>query len=526
MLPRRVQYAMLAMVVLTTVPYLVGVVSAPAGSRFSGTIVNAPDYNSHLTRMRPGARGLWLYQLGFTSEDHEPALLQTFYVVLGHIVLWTGLSFDLVYHLARVIFTALMVWALWRFIARYLPEWLAWWALLLCLFGGGIGYVLIFVAPAMTREISPIEFWLQDAYTYYSAFFSPHFAAAITMLATAFLALDQWTSQATPRSLTTLFLASLAIAFIQPFDLILVDSVLIIGVVYRVSRRQISLFRVLAGLACIGVSHMAILGYDWIVLNQPPIWSSFTEQNITLSPPPIYYLFGYAPMLLPALGGLVLALRRRDDRRLVPILWLILVSMLVYAPQPIQRRFLMGVQAPMATLAAQWLAEVAVPWLSRKLGPRYRLAITGYAIVATLSTMLVFAWFIARTQNLIDRDLYISDEVQAAWQWVSERTSTESVLLASFANGNRIAGRTGRRVVIGHWVETAFYTRKLTDVQRFFADDTNDQWRLAFLRAEGIGYLWYGADEQALGSWQPQRAPYLRPEFESRDVIIYEVLLP
>jgi hypothetical protein len=523
-LPRRVLFAMIAMIILTTLPHLIGVASAPAGSTFSGTIVNAPDYHSHLTRMRPGSYGSWLYRLGFTVEEHEPALLQTFYVMLGHVVRWTGLSFDVAYLLARAVFTALMVWALWRFTAHFLSERVAWWALLLCLFGGGVGYLLIFIVPDMTREISPIEFWLQDAYTYFAAFFSPHFAAGIALLVTAFLALDQWTSQGRSGSLATLFLASLAVALIQPFDLILIDIVLVIVAAYRVLRRQIQPLRALAGLILIGISHVAILSYDWIVLYQFPVWRSFTEQNITLSPPPIYYLFGYAPVLLPAVAGAILAIQRHVGRLLVPILWLLLVAVLVYAPLATQRRFLMGIQAPMATLAVFWLAEAAVPWLRKKIGPRYRPVMIGYAVVAVLSTILVFVWLVARTRDLTDRDLYISDAMRSGWQWIIAQTPGDSVLLASFANGNRIAGRTGHRVVLGHWVETADYDHKLAGIQRLFSAETEDEWRLAFLQAQRADYLWYSAEERALGSWQPQSAPYLHPVFESGDVVIFQVV--
>jgi hypothetical protein len=474
--------------------------------------------------MRPGTYGSWLYRLGFTAEVHEPALLQTFYVTLGHVVRWTGLSSDMVYFLARAILTALMVWAVWRFTAYYLTEQVALWALLLALFGGGIGYLLFFLAPDMTREISPIEFWLQDAYTYFAAFFSPHFAAGIAALATAFLALDRWTSQGISGSLATLFLASLAVALIQPFDLILIDGALVIAAVYRVLCRQLQPLHAFAGLILIGVSHAAILGYDWIVLYHFPIWRSFTEQNITLSPPPIYYLLGYAPLLLPAVGGVILAIQRRAARWLVPILWLALVAGLVYAPLATQRRFLMGIQTPMATLAVFWLAEAAVPWLRRKIGPRYRSAMIVYAVTAVLSTILVFAWLIARTRNITDRDLYFSDAMRSGWRWIEEQIPDDSVLLASFANANRIAGRTGHRVVLGHWVETADYSYKLAAIQRLFSDDTEDTWRLAFLQAQGADYVWYSAEERALGDWQPRSAPYLRLVFESGDVAIFQVL--
>jgi hypothetical protein len=403
---------MLVMAILTTLPYLAGVVSAPPGD---------------LQRRDPIRRittATWLKCTGRAGAKVPPLLPPTrtsrffrrFMWRLA-VVRWSGLSPDVVYQLARIVCTLLMVWALWAFMAHYLPDRAAWWALLLCLFGGGIGYLLFLFAPAMTANVSPIEFWLLDAYTFLAAFVSPHFAAGIALLAVACLSLDTWTSQAAPgvrpagRRLLTLFLSLLAVALVQPFDLLLLDGVLIAAVARGVLRKQISPAKALAGLALIGISQAAIVGYDWIVLDQYPVWQSFAAQNVTLSPPPVYYLLGYAPILLPALGGIALALRRRNGRFFVPICWLLGVSILVYAPLATQRRFVLGMLAPMAVLAVYWLADVALPWLRERLPKRHRLVLILYGAVATLSTITLFAWLLISIRNPANPDLYTPDEI-------------------------------------------------------------------------------------------------------------------
>ncbi len=528
-LPRRVQIAMLAMAVLTTLPYLVGAASAPSGTTFRGAILDLPDYNSHLAKMQQGARGAWLYQLLFTAEPHQPVLLQTFYVTLGHVARWSGLSLDVVYQLARIVCTMLMVWALWAFMAHFLPDQAAWWALWLCLFGGGMGYLLFLFAPGITANVSPIEFWLLDAYTFLAAFASPHLAAGIALLAFACLLMDQWTSRSAPgvrpadRRLLALFLTLLAVALVQPFDLLLLDGILIAAVTRGILRRQMSPARALAGLILIGISHAAIVGYDWIVLGQYPVWQWFAAQNVTLSPPPVYYLLGYAPILLPALGGIALALGRRDGRLFIPICWILGVAILVYAPLATQRRFVLGVLVPMVALAVYWLANVALPCLRDRLRKRYRLVLVLYGAVATLSTITLFAWLLISVRNPVNPDLYIPDEDRAAWRWIADHTPVESVVLAAFTDGGNLVARTGRRTVLGHWIETADYSRKKEDVRRFFSAETGDAWRLDFLRAQRATYVWYGAEEQRLGNWSPATASFLRPVFETPHVKIFQV---
>jgi hypothetical protein len=237
-LPRRVLVMMLVMVALTTAPYVVALAAAPKGTTFRGTILDIVDYNSHLAKMQQGLRGEWLYRVLFTTEPHEAALLQTFYIALGHVARWTGLSADVTYHLARIIFTALMVWALWAFLRHYLDENAAWWALLLCLFAGGVGYLIYALDPAQAAQISPIEFWLLDGYVFLASFTFPHFAAGIALLCLAFLMLDRWTALGTPGSFAVFFLAALALGLVQPFDLPLIDILALLVVGWRVASRR------------------------------------------------------------------------------------------------------------------------------------------------------------------------------------------------------------------------------------------------------------------------------------------------
>ncbi|MEP7287642.1 MAG: hypothetical protein ABI947_17955, partial [Chloroflexota bacterium] len=508
-IPRRVWLLALAFAALTTLPYLVALFSAPHGTTFSGVFpLNAVDYNSHLAKMQQGMQGAWLYQLLFTAEPHPPILLQTFYIALGHLARWTGLSLDLVYHLSRIVFSALLVPSIWIVMRRFLSESLAWWALLLSLFSGGLSWLLLFINPAITGQISPIEFWLLDAYTFLAAFVSPHFAAGMVLLALAFAALDDWTETGAGRSLIGLFLAGIGIALLQPFHLLLLDTTLVLVAVWRMWHKRLVWWQGIVGLTLIGVSHAALVGYDLLMFQQP-IWRSFSEQNITLSPPPIFYVLGYAPILLPAVGGIGLALRRRDERWLVPALWVLLVSVLVYAPLATQRRFTLGIQIPLAMLATYALSNMAT-FLARRRIKRSGLLRLLYGALAMMSTLLVLFWLLGTTRNTQNHDLYIPDETRVAWQWITDNTAPNSLFLSAFGSGGGIAGRTGRHVVLGHWIETAYYLDKQSAVQKFFSAETDISWRLAFLKDQRVDYIWYSDQERTLGNFDPNSLPVLQ----------------
>src|SRR5689334_14461565 len=96
--------ASLLIVVLGSVPLLVGYVSQTPEERFVGTMFDRQDYAVHLAMIHYGAQGGWDYQFRFTTEAHTRAYVKIIYVVLGHLTGWTGLPADVIFLAARLLF--------------------------------------------------------------------------------------------------------------------------------------------------------------------------------------------------------------------------------------------------------------------------------------------------------------------------------------------------------------------------------------------------------------------------------------
>jgi hypothetical protein len=77
--------------------------------RFRGTYYDSQDYAVHIAMMEAGRQGEWAYQLRFTTEPHKPVYVRMFYIVLGHLSKWLGLTAEFTFQLARWLlgFTAL-----------------------------------------------------------------------------------------------------------------------------------------------------------------------------------------------------------------------------------------------------------------------------------------------------------------------------------------------------------------------------------------------------------------------------------
>jgi len=509
----------LLLALLTSLPYGLGLASAPPGGGTSGALIEpfgvSVDVNSHLAKLWQGRQGQVAYCLPFTAEDH-PCLLgvQGFYVALGALL---PLDVRLSYHLARFVLSVGVVLGLWRLIVRLLAVGQGrWWALLAGTLLMGYGWLLALFAPQIARDLAPIEFWLSDAYTFLGLFIMPHFAAAILLHIGLILALDDWRQGRGGLLRLVLILAGLAI--VQPYGAALFGPVLALsGLILAGWRRALAL---IVPLALYGALTLAQL----IALSSDPTWRAFSAQNITLSPPPLYLLLGYAPFLLALLAGLRAAWPTLRGEKLwwVLALWAVLAFVLAYAPLQTQRRYLLGVQTPLALLAG--MAWAAYGQQRRKAANLLGLLGFGLGLAAPL---LLWVGNVAQLSRADSPRVFYDAEQAEAYAWVRASTAPDAVFWTTFGwdglgSGGLLAALTGRRVSLGHWIETRDFERKIEQVRRFYDPQTDDAERLAML--EGIDYVWYDDSARVLGRWWPGQSEALRLVYEGQTIQVYEVL--
>jgi hypothetical protein len=538
---------------LFALPYIVGVLQTPDGWQYSGAAAIPSgflvDYNSHLAKMWQGARGEWAYHLLFTHEAHPGIVgVQGFYVALGATAGATGLSFPFVYHVARFLLTITMILALWRVACRYVESAATRWTMLLfSTLVMGWGWLLYLVPSLFAEPPQPIEFWLMDAYNLTGAFYMPHFAAAITLQSVAWLTFLAYLEAPNKRSLLVLTLALAADTLIQPYVVLITFPVFGLVAAYHLIILPIRAghkptLTPLIGLCVAAGIHGGLAVWQYLTLNGHPVWANFTRQNITLSPEVIYYALGYLPFLIPIAIGLWLNRRMTPDRLaktqqaqvplptewggdwLIPLLWLLAVVLLLYAPLPTQRRYLLGVQTPLAVCAA-WGWSL---WM-KHIKPRRRLlvALPFFAMSFLAGTTLILGNASALNTKSTPAAFYSPDEL-AGYTWIRDNTAVDTVILATLdgtgqGSGGRLVGMTGRRVFVGHWIETADFEAKYFALREFYDPATDNVWRMELLHAAGISHIWYDEYARVFGTWQPEQADFLEAVFTSESVIIYRV---
>lgn len=528
-------YALL-LALMTSLPYIAGAISTPDGWAYSGAAMVPDgakvDYNSHMAKMWQGARGEFDYHLLFTHEDHAGLpTVQGFYVLLGAIAGSVSLNFPLVYHITRLVLTIIMVLAIWIFACRYLKEQgERWSALFFATIAFGWSWILFFVAPDLVTqpERAPIELWLLDAYNLLGALIMPHFIAAIILQIIAFLTFDSWLSRPQPKHILILTVVLLLDAIIQPYVVLMTFPIFGIMVAHAVFIRRTVIIKQAIWLIIPAIAHGGIVIFQYAMIANDPIWASFSAQNSTSSPPIFYYVLGYLSLLIPMLLGWRHIVRavKNDSRWWLPIAWLVVVMLLLYAPFPTQRRYLLGVQTPLALLAGLGWYRVVLIRIVESWRP---FANIPYFTASGLGLALVLFGNIFGAMNPTEDGgiFYTPDDLQAA-DWIIDHTDINDVILTTFdwdtsGSGGKVVALTGRRVFAGHWIETANFDFKRRQLEKFYNPETDDEWRQSFLAEIQADVIWYDADDHEFIQWNPADADYLEPVLQTDTIQLFTI---
>lgn len=526
----------LAVMVLSALPYAAGYLAQTPDLRFVGAVFNLQDYHSYLARMWQGYRGAWRFQILLTPEAHEGVFLQPFHIALGHLARLLGLGMPLTYQLARLVLGFFMLLTVYRFIAAFVsPLRTRRVAFLLTATSSGLGWLVEALHPTPPGGISPIDFWLIDANTFFSLFITTHFSAAILLLLCLFLLLLRTAEEpgaAFPwKESAWAVLLSWTLGLIHPYILLVADLIPALYLGWQVIAMRRLPKRLLIVLVAMGVAQAPLLGYDFFVFSTSPIFGAWAAQNITASPPPLYYLLGYGLVALLAAWGVRPALRA-SPRTWFLLLWMAAVFVLAYLPWGLQRRFVEGVHIALCILAAYGLVDGLMPALSpllERLGCALRadsqrlrwLIQASLLVLAAVSNLYLLSTYTLAAATRHPLLFHTANEV-AAVEWLAAHSAWDDTVLAAFHSGNWIAGSIGHRVVLGHGSETVDFAAKQAQVSAFFSGDASEAERRALLEEWGVRYVYVGPEERSLGAANPP-LPGLRLLFQRDDVAIYRV---
>jgi hypothetical protein len=539
----------LALLLVTSVPYAYGFLTAPADRWFSGVIYNVNDTAQYFSWMRESGTRL-LIENRLTHEPNPPLFLNLHWWIPGRAGALLGLSPPQSYQLLRLVVIPLYVvatyWICGLFF-RVAAE--RWFAFALTTMTSGLGW--IWVVDKYLFRRADVR-WPQDLYTtpgnsFWVLLASPHLALALALTLLVF-GLAWLAEQRRSRGLSLLAgAAALFLGLGHVYDLVTVWSVLSAFTVLVILRDGFDRGAMARTLTLVLLSAPAPLYFGWLSAANSQWREALAQYDnlgvFTPSPVHLFVLLGLSLPLAATEAALKLraalgagGLRHLSRRDLFLCTWLAVNLVVIYLPLKFQIMLLTGIQFPLAGLVTDLVFRRSRPEPGevsprRAHPPEGRRSEAGLArwipaavLLAVLPTNLyLFAWRLVDLRRH-DYPFYLRADDREAMRWLEANAGRDAVVLSAFVTGHYIPGLTGARGFLTNAVMTLDFNRKRRLVQDFFRNGHMDEGRRALLSDIGVDYVFHGAAERALGSFDPAANTDLHPVFESPSTRIFGVV--
>jgi len=528
-----------AVMALTCLPYLYGLLIRPPGHYYSGLLTNPDEHNVYLAYMRQARDGALFLFDPFTSEPQAGRVINLFFLALGCLSRTFHLPLPLAYHLARLASGWLLLMAVYCLGAQVLASLFARrLALLLAAFASGLGW-LFHAGPGQPH---PIDYGpglvMPEAVTSLSLLLNPLFTFSMFLMIVAIGLGVHALSAGSPRSALIAGLSAFLLGNIHTYDLAPVALVLAGYLLLLLLSRALTIRAILLAALIAALAAPSLVYQLWLMQSGELTLAVKAVETPVLSPAPAFLALGLGIPLALALGGLAYAAtpHARPTARALA-LWLVLGLALIYAPVPFQRKLAEGIHIPVILLAALALERLIPTAIAR-----WRLPAAALLLALTLPSNILFAARAVRDLRTNNQaylgnlmpPLYLRPDQYGSLRWLDDHASRSDVLLCSSFLGSCAPSLADARVYLGHWAETLHFSRKVSDLSHFLRADTPDSARRALCRREGITYVLrdrtiydevycLAPDGSTQPLFEPDDSHWLAPVYEKERVSLYRV---
>ena len=515
--------------VITTLPYLLGFWRQGKDWYFTGFVFGVEDGNSYIAKMLSGSEGAWLFRTPYTAFPQSGFLAFLPYIILGKLTAPPGEHEQLVvlFHLFQWAAGTACILATYDFVAIFIEDKrLRRLGTAVASIGGGLGWLSILGLQSLWAYRLPLEFYSPESFGFLDLYGLPHLALGRAFLLwglVIFLKHFQDKSKHY-RVILTCGILWLVLGLMQPVTVIIAWAILaafliVLAIVFywrKKHRNQADWSTWKQGilrLVGIGLISSPIVIYTSIKFLTDPFLIQWARQNIILSPPISDYLLAYGLMI----PFLVFGLRRLiKDRPVIVYLligWSIIFPILAYIPYSLQRRLPEGIWVAITILAIACFTGGISPSLKK------------LAMIFSLSFISTFILLVGGSLAVLkpSEPIFRTAAEIKAFDFLSEKVTPGQVVLAAYDTSNALPAWVPGRTLIGHGPESIHLAEIRPEVESFYQSSTSDQERLNLIQQYHINYIFDGPAEQAIGSWSPDTFASLALIYQEGNWKIYKV---
>ncbi len=530
-------------IIITSVPYLLGYFFTPEGSFYNGLHALSPGdipvYYSYLRQIKLG--NFLLYDF-FTSEPQTMGTLNVWWLLVGLLAKWFNLSLPIIFQLSRILMIPVLVITAYIFFSYFfISQQVRRLAIIFLSFSAGIGASL---APFLqtsnpTRDALawPIDLWITEATTFTALYHSSHMIASLTLMLIILLLIYLGLNQLKFIFAIVCGLVSLIYFNFHPYYLPVIYGVLLLYLFFlTLKQRKIIWQQVTWSLIVIVISIPSAWYHIWLIASDPVIFLR-AMQNVTPLSPWFYVLVGYGWLWVGLLFSLLIRIKKRKITQpyLFMISWLLVNLTLLILPLPFSSRYTQGLQVILVYFTIDALVYVYHygqvnfnGWWQKYIHKNFVLLGILFILFFAMSTIFHLvrdSYYFTAQPNNTAKIFYLPNDLERAFYWLDQQPD-EQIVLAADIPAKFIPGYAGQIAYVAHNHETIFYYPKALFTRWFYADNDfkNDEKKHAWLQREKIDYIIYSPYEKELGDFQPQEKDYLQPVFSSGETTVYQVL--
>ncbi len=507
---------------ITAIPYLMGYFLQGPYWRFTGFVFGVEDGNSYIAKMLTGTYGSWLFRSPYSTIPQSGILAFFPYILLGKLAYPPNLHDQLVvlFQFFRWIAGGFLIWSTYGFISLFIKNpFHRKLAVLIILVGGGLGWLGWLFLPDDGSWRLPLEVYSPEAFVFLSIIGLPHLAAARGFLLLGFTwFLRQEEDAARFSSAVKAGLCWLSAGFFQPLTIVVGCGVLFLYLIFvrlfpRSNRaKTISLLEFRAAI-------MAAIASPWILYNffffsSDVFLRKWYAQNIISSPPITDYLWSYGIYIVAGIPAIIHILREKDTKRMILPAWIVCAAVLAYFPYNLQRRFIDGIWIAIVILL--YLAIETASDRKRNLIDR---AITVTTFIAPVFVMMTLSQGVTNVQTPVYRPRAEVDMFEA----LSNMVTPGDTVLCAYQTANALPAWAPVYVLAGHGPESANLESVVREIEMFYSNDQEDQWKSEFLLRNSVDFVIYGPEERAFNTLTFIEGKNLVSVYTNQDFQVFQV---
>jgi hypothetical protein len=521
----------LALFAICSFPYIFGAITTPSDRVYTGLMFNVPDHSQYWSWVTESRHGLFISNT-MTPEPNPPLFMNGMMWVLAQLQTAFNLSFPTLFQLWRVAGTLLLVPAV-LFVCATLCTDRAEYriAAVIALLGSGFGWMLVLAKKALRLPDVPwpLDVHIVETNTFWTLLGYPYYALAEGVLLSTLMAVFLADRSKSKAAAAAAAVGALALGFLHAYDLILVYAICgVFALVRWATTRRFPWFLAYT-LAAVAMASAPLSIYYVYLTSADPLWKSILAQYPnagvwTPTPPHMVILLGF-PLLLAA--AQLFDSKPRDERDWFVLTWLAVGFALIYLPTVYQVKMLVGLQMPIAVLAARTWQRRVEPTLARALVHRASLSpwvvpVSAFLVAALCAptNVYLYAWRVLDLSRH-EAPFYLHRDEAAALDWLAHHASKSDVVLSTLDVGRFVPSYGASRAFLAHWAMTNRYFERMSLTDQFFSPGTSQEWREGLLHREGITLIVRPAPLGVPALFDPGRSAGFERVFSAPNAQVY-----